>query len=111
MEIAVGSLERIDSYTKNFEHERKHVLPADDNMKELAPEGKIEFKDVSLRYRPTADLVLKNLNFTIESGEKVGCVGRTGAGKSSLVQALFRMIEIENFEDKSCGIYIDGNRI
>lgn len=43
MEIAVGSLERIDSYTKNFEHERKHVLPADDNMKELAPEGKIEF--------------------------------------------------------------------
>jgi len=41
-----------------------------------------------------ADLVLKNLSFTINAGEKIACVGRTGAGKSSLLQALFRMIEI-----------------
>ena len=39
------------------------------------------------------DFVLKNLSFQINGGEKIGCVGRTGAGKSSLIQVLFRMAE------------------
>lgn len=69
-------------------------------------EGKIEFNDVELRYRPETDMVLKKLNLEIAPGEKVGVVGRTGAGKSTIAQALTRIVEI-------CGgsINIDGVNI
>ncbi|KAF8941682.1 hypothetical protein BGZ58_000018 [Dissophora ornata] len=55
--------------------------------------GRIVFKDYSTRYREGLDLVLKHVSFDVQPGEKVGIVGRTGAGKSSLTLALFRMIE------------------
>jgi ATP-binding cassette subfamily C (CFTR/MRP) protein 1 len=57
------------------------------------PSGQIEFKNYSTRYREGLDLVLKGLSFSIKAKEKVGIVGRTGAGKSSLTLALFRLIE------------------
>lgn len=53
-------------------------------------QGSIEFKDVDLAYREGLPLVLKGVTFAVNPGEKVGVVGRTGAGKSSLLQALFR---------------------
>ncbi|KAH0025876.1 bile acid-transporting ATPase, partial [Aureobasidium melanogenum] len=58
-------------------------------------QGAVEFKDYSTRYRSDFDMVLKNLSFKILPGEKVGVVGRTGAGKSSLALALFRALEAE----------------
>lgn len=63
--------------------------------------AQIEFKGMSLSYGKSAP-VLKNLNITIESAWKVGIVGRTGAGKSSLISALFRLSNIEG------KILIDG---
>nr|XP_023022905.1 probable multidrug resistance-associated protein lethal(2)03659 [Leptinotarsa decemlineata] len=57
--------------------------------------GKICFKKVFLRYGADAQPVLKDLNVVIGAGEKVGIVGRTGAGKSSLISALFRLTPIE----------------
>lgn len=56
-------------------------------------EGKIEFKGYSTRYRAGLDLVLRDLSLIVQPGEKVGIVGRTGAGKSSLTLALFRIVE------------------
>lgn len=53
----------------------------------------VEFQDYKTRYREGLDLVLKGVSCKIQSGEKVGIVGRTGAGKSSLTLALFRIIE------------------
>ena len=53
----------------------------------------VEFKNYQTRYREGLDLVLKGVSCQILSGEKVGIVGRTGAGKSSLTLALFRIIE------------------
>jgi ABC-type multidrug transport system fused ATPase/permease subunit len=61
-------------------------------------EGRIEFVDYSTRYRKGMDLVLRNISFTVEAGQKIGIVGRTGAGKSSLTLALFRMVEAANSE-------------
>jgi ATP-binding cassette subfamily C (CFTR/MRP) protein 1 len=48
-----------------------------------------------MRYRPDCDLVLKGVNFEIKGGEKIGIVGRTGAGKSTLINTLSRICEIE----------------
>ncbi|KAH9931733.1 multidrug resistance-associated ABC transporter [Epithele typhae] len=55
--------------------------------------GAVEFKDVEMAYRPGLPTVLKGVSFRAEPGEKVGIVGRTGAGKSSLMQALFRIVD------------------
>ena len=65
-------------------------------VKRLPPEkwphkGNITFQDVSLTYYPGGPQVLKEINLNINSGVKIGVIGRTGAGKSSLVAALIRM--------------------
>ncbi|XP_059144802.1 ATP-binding cassette sub-family C member 5-like [Physella acuta] len=59
-------------------------------------EGAIRFSDVRLRYKTGGPLALKGLNFRIESREKIGIVGRTGAGKTSLTAVLFRLNELES---------------
>uniref|UniRef100_A0A8D3CY00 ABC-type glutathione-S-conjugate transporter n=1 Tax=Scophthalmus maximus TaxID=52904 RepID=A0A8D3CY00_SCOMX len=56
-------------------------------------EGRLEFEDYKVRYRPGLDLVLHGITCNIKSTEKIGIVGRTGAGKSSLTNCLFRIIE------------------
>ena len=58
--------------------------------------GKVEFQNVCLRYRDGLPLVLNNICFTVSEGEKIGVVGRTGAGKSSLAVALFRLTELSS---------------
>ncbi|CAG8544937.1 5702_t:CDS:2, partial [Racocetra fulgida] len=55
--------------------------------------GLIEYKDYSTKYRPGLELVLKGVSFVVKPREKIGIVGRTGAGKSSLTLSLFRLIE------------------
>jgi ABC-type multidrug transport system fused ATPase/permease subunit len=60
--------------------------------------GKVEVRNIFLRYRENLPLVLNNCSFSIQAGEKVGVVGRTGAGKSSLVTALLRLVELEGGE-------------
>lgn len=55
--------------------------------------GSLAFQNYGMRYRPGLDLVLKSISCDIKGGEKVGIVGRTGAGKSSLTVALFRLVE------------------
>ena len=68
--------------------------------------GKIEFTDVSMRYRPSLPPSIENLTFTVQPGMKVGIIGRTGAGKSSILQILFRLCELSNGSVK-----IDGQDI
>jgi ABC-type multidrug transport system fused ATPase/permease subunit len=69
-------------------------------------QGTVEFKDVKLRYRPNCDRALNGVSFKVAPGEKVGVVGRTGAGKSTLFMGLTRIVELE--EGK---IEIDGQDI
>jgi len=75
-------------------------------MKNWPKKGQITYKDVHLRYRPTTDKVLKGLNFEIEGGNRIGIVGRTGAGKSTIALSLTRIVEIEQGS-----IMIDGMNI
>lgn len=64
--------------------------------REWPQDGGVVFRNYSTRYRQGMDLVLKKVSFKIMPGEKVGIVGRTGAGKSSLTLALFRIVEAAN---------------
>ncbi|CAA7257506.1 unnamed protein product [Cyclocybe aegerita] len=57
-------------------------------------QGAIKFSNVKLTYREGLPLVLKGIDFDVRPGEKIGIVGRTGSGKSSLIQALFRTVEL-----------------
>jgi ABC-type multidrug transport system fused ATPase/permease subunit len=70
--------------------------------------GHVRFENVHMRYRPQLETVLKGVSFTIEANQKIGVVGRTGSGKSSLLVCLFRLVELE--KDVG-GIYIDGVNI
>lgn len=65
--------------------------------------GKIEFQNVDLKYRPTTEIVLDKLSFQVESQEKIGIVGRTGSGKSTICISISRIVEL--FSGK---ILIDG---
>ncbi len=65
--------------------------------------GTISFKNVTMRYRENLPLVLKSVSFVVRDGERVAIVGRTGAGKSSILLTLLRMMEIE-----SGSVLVDG---
>ncbi|KAI8827837.1 P-loop containing nucleoside triphosphate hydrolase protein [Chytriomyces cf. hyalinus JEL632] len=102
-EIAMNSVERMETYAYNLPVEADAIIKHNRPDKEWPREGIIEFKEVVMRYAPNLPIVLDNVSFAIKSREKVGIVGRTGSGKSSLMQALFRMVE-----PASGKIFIDG---
>ena len=111
VEKSLISLERCDAYTKiqseNYEDEKiekNKIYSLED--KSWPNEGKVIYENYSMKYRPNCDLALKNINININSGEKIGIVGRTGSGKSSLTLSLFRIVEA--FKGK---ITIDGINI
>ncbi|XP_059142742.1 multidrug resistance-associated protein 1-like isoform X2 [Physella acuta] len=92
LETNIVAVERIKEYTET-PTEAPWVIESNRPQPEWPDKGVVEFKDLKLRYREGLDFVLKGINCTIQPGEKVGIIGRTGAGKSSLTIALFRIIE------------------
>jgi ABC-type multidrug transport system fused ATPase/permease subunit len=75
-------------------------------------EGKIDLQNLQIRYRPTSPLVLKGITCTFKAGERIGVVGRTGSGKTTLISALFRLVEpaggkilIDNLDIASIGLH------
>ncbi|RQM10790.1 hypothetical protein B5M09_012587 [Aphanomyces astaci] len=92
------SVERIHAYTTMEAEAELKAEPIKQLELENAKwpsQGKLTFKDVDLRYRRGLPRVLRQLTFTINANEKIGIVGRTGAGKSSLVVALMRLVELD----------------
>uniref|UniRef100_T1J105 ABC transmembrane type-1 domain-containing protein n=1 Tax=Strigamia maritima TaxID=126957 RepID=T1J105_STRMM len=97
------AVERINEYAKTLPQEQSVVSLKTPVPREWPPDGSITLKDVELSYRPGLPLVLKGINCHIKGGEKIGVIGRTGAGKSSLIGTLLRLMEID-----SGSITIDG---
>lgn len=89
-ENLMTSVERLLEYTK-LDEEPKNGS----DSKSWPENGDIQFKEVNFSYDGIKD-VLKNINLEIKSGEKIGIVGRTGAGKSSLTSCLFRLRELRS---------------
>ncbi|KAG4443574.1 hypothetical protein IFR05_000951 [Cadophora sp. M221] len=103
LETSLGAISRLISFSG---HTASENLPGEDQP---VPDnwpmyGSIEIKNVSASYTSDDNLVIRNLNMSIQPGEKVGICGRSGSGKSSLITTLFRMLEVT--EDSS--IIIDG---
>ncbi|EDV28862.1 uncharacterized protein TRIADDRAFT_19489, partial [Trichoplax adhaerens] len=98
------AVERLIDYTENLETEglstySKPLCLPDKWLKH----GHISFSNVKVRYRPNLPIVLNRVTFSINAQERIGIIGRTGSGKSSLMACLFRLTEIES--GKIC---IDG---
>ena len=102
MEAHMVSVERIKQYCK-IESEAPRSLPVDETLPNWPSNGEIVFSSAKLRYRPNLPLVLKGLDIRIPAMSKVGVVGRTGAGKSTLMVSLLRLVELS-----SGSIEIDG---
>ncbi|XP_028844499.1 ATP-binding cassette sub-family C member 2 [Denticeps clupeoides] len=101
LETNIVAVERVSEYCE-IENEAPWV------MEKRPPQGwpdagRLRFDQYKVRYRPELDLVLHGITCDIESAEKIGIVGRTGAGKSSLTNCLFRIIEAAEG-----GIFVDG---
>ncbi|KAI0784237.1 ABC protein [Abortiporus biennis] len=105
VENYMQSVETMVHYSRGDEiaQEAPHEIQETKPPAEWPAEGAIQFKDIVMRYRPGLPYVLKGLSLDIRGGEKIGVVGRTGAGKSSLMLALFRIVELP-----SGSITIDG---
>ncbi|XP_046361910.2 multidrug resistance-associated protein 1-like [Haliotis rufescens] len=102
VETQIVTVERVKQYTE-IHSEPAWDIPERRPNHDWPDSGMVTFLDYSTRYREGLDLVLKGITCTVHSREKVGIVGRTGAGKSSLTLSLFRLIEAAGGE-----INIDG---
>ncbi|KAJ1514976.1 Multidrug resistance-associated protein 1 [Coelomomyces lativittatus] len=103
-EVQMNSVERIHYYMTSLPQEAATSTPMDASLSEQWPsQGDLEFRGVTLAYRPELPPVLHQVNLHLLPGEKVGVIGRTGAGKSSLIACLFRLVEVNEGE-----IVLDG---
>ncbi|KAF8383121.1 mrp-3 [Pristionchus pacificus] len=92
LETSIVSVERVKEYSED-QAEADWRQPHRRPKQGWPSNGAVHFKNYETRYRPGLELVIKGIDCKMEPGEKVGVVGRTGAGKSSLTLALFRIIE------------------
>uniref|UniRef100_A0A8R7P4J3 ABC transporter C family member 2 n=1 Tax=Triticum urartu TaxID=4572 RepID=A0A8R7P4J3_TRIUA len=93
-ENSMNAVERVGTYIE-LPSEAPPVIEDNRPPPGWPSSGIIKFEDVVLRYRPELPPVLHGISFIVNGSEKVGIVGRTGAGKSSMLNALFRIVELE----------------
>ncbi|KAJ1863623.1 hypothetical protein LPJ73_000482 [Coemansia sp. RSA 2703] len=94
-ENAMTDLERVVEYSE-LPSEAPKVIDGNRPPVSWPEQGKVEFRNYSTRYRDNLELTLNDVSFCVQPMQKVGIVGRTGAGKSSLTLALFRILEAAN---------------
>ncbi|XP_049458237.1 ATP-binding cassette sub-family C member 12 isoform X1 [Epinephelus fuscoguttatus] len=93
VEARFNSVERMQEYIMGCKSEAPRHIKEAQVPEDWPKNGTITFQDYKMRYRENTPIVLNGLNFVIRAGEKLGIVGRTGSGKSSLGVALFRLVE------------------
>ncbi|KAF9604924.1 hypothetical protein IFM89_011291 [Coptis chinensis] len=92
VENRMVSVERIKQFI-NIPTEAAWVIEETRPPSNWPTHGHVDLKDLQVRYRPNTPFILKGVTLSIQGGEKIGVVGRTGSGKSTLIQALFRVME------------------
>uniref|UniRef100_A0A8C1N9Q3 ATP-binding cassette, sub-family C (CFTR/MRP), member 3 n=1 Tax=Cyprinus carpio TaxID=7962 RepID=A0A8C1N9Q3_CYPCA len=97
LESNIVAVERVKEYSETVT-EAPWIVKDKQPPPDWPPKGNVEFIDYSVRYREGLDLVLRNISLEVKGGEKIGIVGRTGAGKSSMTLCLFRLLEAADGE-------------
>jgi len=92
LENMMVSVERVHNLSLT-PPEAPRERPKDSGLKEWPSQGQIEFDNYQMKYRDETEIVLKGVTGTVKPRERIGIVGRTGSGKSSLCLSLFRLIE------------------
>ncbi|KAG8870466.1 hypothetical protein FRB97_009732 [Tulasnella sp. 331] len=105
VENNMNAVERVVHYTQDdlIEQEAAYELPETKPAEDWPRGGSLQFRDVVMKYRPNLPPVLHDISLDVRAGEKIGVVGRTGAGKSSLMIALYRIVELSGGS-----IWLDG---
>lgn len=99
----MNAVERLHHYAYNLPQEAQYDKPETAPPASWPDSGRIEFDHVTMAYRPELDPALKDLTIQVEGSQKIGICGRTGAGKSTIMTAIYRLVEL-----KSGKIFIDG---
>ncbi|KAK6263206.1 hypothetical protein QUC31_009022 [Theobroma cacao] len=89
---SVVSVERLEQYM-HIPSEAPEVIEANRPPHNWPSVGRVEIYNLKVRYRPSAPLVLQGISCIFEGGSKIGIVGRTGSGKTTLISTLFRLVE------------------
>ena len=108
LETNAVSLERVFQYSADGEEAAWKTDRDEDVSEDWPVRGRLQLENLTVRYRQDLDPVLTDLTLSLEPGERVGVVGRTGAGKSSLTLALFRVLEAEVGQVTLDGVNIAG---
>ena len=100
LNISMSAVARVQSYL-NVPAEPPLSLSSDKRLQDnhWPQKGEIDFHKAYMKYRPDGDHVIRDLSLHVEAGQKIGCVGRTGAGKSTIIQLLYRMQELDRSID------------
>ncbi|XP_052058941.1 ATP-binding cassette sub-family C member 5-like [Mytilus californianus] len=111
-EARFTSVERLNHYSREVESEGDSIIEGQSPPNNWPSDGCISFKKLKMKYRDNLPLALKSVSFDVLPQEKVGIVGRTGSGKSSLGVALFRLVEpdsgsisIDNLDISTIGLH------
>ena len=88
------AIERVAVFTE-LPSEAPLELYRDENLTCWPTQGRVQVTDLTVRYRSDLPAVLVGVSFDVDSGERVGIVGRTGSGKSTVIEAMFRLLEVE----------------
>ncbi|KAJ3079714.1 hypothetical protein HDU99_010237, partial [Rhizoclosmatium hyalinum] len=107
LEASMVSVERLNYYANDLPQEAARVLPKDGKLVNWPTAGAVEIKNLEIAYEARPDhVVINGISLKIQAGEKIGIVGRTGSGKSTLMDAFFRLMEANKG-----AIEIDGENI
>ncbi|XP_071689887.1 ABC transporter C family member 10-like [Rutidosis leptorrhynchoides] len=88
----IVSVERLEQYM-HIRSEAPEIIESSRPSKNWPSTGRIVIENLKIRYQPNSPLVLQGINCVFEGGHKIGIVGRTGSGKTTLISALFRLVE------------------
>lgn len=111
LESRMTSVERLNYYAslpseEKLTNEEQALSEADSNSNSKRQGAELEFKNVSVRYAEHLPMVLKNVSFKINEGSRTGLIGRTGSGKSTIFQTVYRFVDIASGD-----IFLNGRSI